>query len=298
MTVKILVTGKNGQVGHELMRSLAPLGKVIGVDLKDCDLSQSAAINALLDKVKPDVIVNPAAYTAVDKAESEPTVAHAVNAQAPKVLALYASKRNIPMIHFSTDYVFDGRKDGVYVEDDPVNPKSVYGKTKYLGEEAVRKNTAKYVILRTSWVFGAHGVNFLKTMLKLAQERDKLSIVADQVGAPTSARMLADVTAEIVRQLLDQGAYKKYGTYHLVAEGETSWHGYAQFVIEQANVLGLATKIAAKNVKAIGTKDYPMPAPRPANSRLDTSKIKEMFGITLPSWQDEVGLVVAELVKT
>ena len=297
MTVKILVTGKNGQVGHELMRSLAPLGKVIGVDLKECDLSQSAAINALLDKVKPDVIVNPAAYTAVDKAESEPTVAHAVNAQAPKVLALYASKRNIPMIHFSTDYVFDGKKEGVYVEDDRVNPKSVYGKTKYLGEEAVRKNTAKYVILRTSWVFGAHGVNFLKTMLKLAQERDKLSIVADQVGAPTSARMLADVTSEIVRQLLEQGAYKKYGTYHLVAEGETSWHGYAQFVIEQANALGLTTKIAAKNVKAIGTKDYPMPAARPANSRLDTSKIKEMFGITLPTWQDEVGLVVAELVK-
>lgn len=297
MTVKILVTGKNGQVGHELMRSLAPLGKVIGVDLKECDLSQSAAINALLDKVKPDVIVNPAAYTAVDKAESEPTVAHAVNAQAPKVLALYASKRNIPMVHFSTDYVFDGKKEGVYVEDDPVNPKSVYGKTKYLGEEAVRKNTAKYVILRTSWVFGAHGVNFLKTMLKLAQERDKLSIFADQVGAPTSARMLADVTAEIVRQLLDHGAYKKYGTYHLVAGGETSWHGYAQFVIEQANSLGLTTKIAAKDVKAIGTKDYPMPAARPANSRLDTSKVKEMFGITLPTWQDEVGLVVAELVK-
>jgi dTDP-4-dehydrorhamnose reductase len=270
---------------------------VVGVDFEECDLTQSSAINALLDKVKPDVIVNPAAYTAVDKAESEQTVAHAVNAQAPKVLALYASKRNIPMIHFSTDYVFDGKKEGVYVEDDPVNPKSVYGKTKYLGEEAVRKNTAKYVILRTSWVFGAHGVNFLKTMLKLAQERDKLSIVADQVGAPTSARMLADVTAEIVRQLLEEGAPKKYGTYHLVAEGETSWHGYAQYVIEQANALGLATKIAARDVQAIGTKDYPMPAPRPANSRLDTTKVKEVFGISLPTWQDEVGSVVAVLIK-
>ena len=298
MTIKILVTGKNGQVGFELMRSLAPLGKVIGVDFEDCDLSQSAAINALLDKVRPDVIVNPAAYTAVDKAESEPTVAHAVNAQAPKVLALYASKRNIPIVHFSTDYVFDGNKEGAYVEDDPVGPSSVYGKTKYLGEEAVRKSAAKYVILRTSWVFGAHGVNFLKTMLKLAQERDKLSIVADQFGAPTSARMLADVTAEIVRQLLEEGAYKKYGTYHLVAEGETSWHGYAQYVIEQANALGLQTKIAAKDVKPIPTKDYPMPAARPANSRLDTAKVKAMFGIALPSWQDEVGFVVAALIKT
>lgn len=298
MTIKILVTGKNGQVGHELMRSLAPMGEVVGVDFEECDLSQSAAINGLLDKVKPDVIVNPAAYTAVDKAESEPTVAHAVNAQAPKVLALYASKRNIPIVHFSTDYVFDGKKEGAYVEDDPAGPSSVYGKTKHLGEEAVRNSAPKHVILRTSWVFGAHGVNFLKTMLKLAQERDKLSIVADQVGAPTSAKMLADVTAEIVRQLLEGGAPIKYGTYHLVAGGETSWHGYAQFVIEQANALGLATKIAAKDVKAIGTRDYPMPAPRPANSRLDTTKIKDMFGITLPTWQDEVGLVVAELIKT
>ena len=297
MPIKILVTGKNGQVGHELMRSLAPLGRVIGVDVKECDLTQSAMINAMLDKVKPDVIVNPAAYTAVDKAESEPTIAHAVNAQAPKVLALYASKRNIPIVHFSTDYVFDGTKEGAYVEDDPVGPKSVYGKTKNLGEEAVRKSAAKVVILRTSWVFGAHGVNFLKTMLKLAQERDKLSIVADQVGAPTSARMLADVTAEIVRQLLDQGAYRKYGTYHLVAEGETSWYGYARYVIEQASSLGLKTKIAAKDVKAIGTKDYPMPAPRPANSRLDTTKIKETFGITLPTWQEEVDLVLRELIE-
>ena len=267
MTIKILVTGKNGQVGHELMRSLAPLGDVVGVDFEECDLTQSSAINALLDKVKPDVIVNPAAYTAVDKAESEQTVAHAVNAQAPEVLACYASMRNIPIVHFSTDYVFDGKKEGLYVEDDPVGPRSVYGKTKYLGEEAVRNNAAKHVILRTSWVFGAHGMNFLKTILKLAHERDKLGIVADQFGAPTSSRMLADVTAEIVRQLLEEGAPMKYGTFHLVAEGETSWHGYAQFVIEQANALGLATKIAARDVQAIGTKDYPMPAPRPANSR-------------------------------
>jgi dTDP-4-dehydrorhamnose reductase len=185
--MKILVTGKNGQVGHELMRSLAPLGEVVGVDVDECDLTKPAAIERLLAHVKPDLIVNPAAYTAVDKAESEANLAHAVNAAAPEVLAKYAAAKNIPIIHYSTDYVFDGNKDGLYVETDKANPKSVYGKTKYLGEAAVRNNAPKHVILRTSWVFGSHGLNFLKTMLKLAQERDKLSVVADQVGSPTSA---------------------------------------------------------------------------------------------------------------
>jgi len=193
-------------------------------------------IDALLDRVKPDIIVNPAAYTAVDKAESEPTVAHAINAQAAKTLARQASRRNIPIIHFSTDYVFDGTKEAPYVEDDPANPKSVYGKTKWLGEEAVRNNAAKHVILRTSWVFGAHGVNFLKTMLKLSKERDKMSIVNDQIGAPTSARMLAEVTAEIVKQLLQEFSYRKYGTYHLVADGETSWYATpSTWLITQIN---------------------------------------------------------------
>lgn len=294
---KILVTGMNGQVGFELMKTLAPLGKVIGVDVKECDLAQSAMIDALLDRVKPDIIVNPAAYTAVDKAESEPTVAHAINAQAPKTLARQASRRNIPIIHFSTDYIFDGTKEESYVEDDTPNPKSVYGKTKWLGEEAVRQNAAKHVILRASWVFGAHGVNFLKTMLKLSKERDKMSIVSDQIGAPTSARMLAEVTAEIVKQLLQEFSYRKYGTYHLVADGETSWYGYAKYVVEQANALGMETKLTPKNIKAIKTKDFPLPASRPANSRLDTAKVKETFGVTLPTWQSEVDLVLSELIK-
>ena len=295
---KILVTGMKGQVGFELMKTLAPLGKVIGVDVNECDLAQSAMIDALLDRVKPDIIINPAAYTAVDKAESEPTVAHAVNAQAPKTLARQASRRNIPIIHFSTDYIFDGTKDGSYLEDDPANPKSVYGKTKWLGEEAVRSNAAKHVILRTSWVFGAHGVNFLKTMLKLSKERDKISVVSDQFGAPTSARMLAEVTAEIVRQLLQEFSYRKYGTYHLVAEGETSWHGYAKYVVERANAMGLETKLDPKNIKPIKTKEFPLPAPRPANSRLDTTKVRETFGITLPAWQSEVDHVLAELISS
>ena len=295
--MKILVTGKDGQVGHELMKTLAPLGKVIGVDVKECDLSQSAAIEALLDKVSPDIIVNPAAYTAVDKAESESTIAHAVNAQAPKILARYAARHNILLVHFSTDYIFDGTKEGAYQEDDEANPKSVYGKTKWLGEEAVRKMAAKHIIIRTSWVFGSHGVNFLKTMLKLAQERDRLSIVADQFGAPTSAKLLAEVTAQIIKELQEPGFYRKFGTYHVVAKGETSWHGYAKLVVEKANALGVVTKIAPDQIKAITTKEYPVPAPRPANSRLDTKKVLSTFSVRLPKWQDEVARVVKEVLQ-
>jgi len=295
--MKILVTGKNGQVGHELMKTLAPLGEVVGVDVKECDLAQSAAIDALLERVRPDIIINPAAYTEVDKAESEPTIAHAVNAQAPKLLARYAARRNIPIIHFSTDYVFDGKKDGPYSEEDEANPRSVYGKTKWLGEDAVRKLAAKHIIIRTSWVFGSHGVNFLKTMLKLAQERDKLSVVSDQYGAPTSAKMLAEAVAQIVTELNEPGSYRKYGTYNIVARGETSWHGYASLVVEKATGLGLDIKISPKDIKPILSKDYPMPAPRPSNSRLDTSKVSTVFSVRLPKWQDEVESVIKELVK-
>jgi dTDP-4-dehydrorhamnose reductase len=295
--MKILITGKNGQVGHELMRSLAPMGELVGVDVDEFDLAKPAAIERLLAQVKPDLIVNPAAYTAVDKAESEANLAHAVNAAAPEVLAKYAAAKNIPIIHYSTDYVFDGTKDGLYVETDKSNPKSVYGKTKWLGEAAVRNNAPKHVILRTSWVFGSHGLNFLKTVLRLAQERDRLSIVADQFGAPTSAAMLADATAIIAKQLFEPGATRKYGTYHLVADGETSWHGYAHWVVTKANELGLKTKIEADAIRPITTKEYPMPAPRPANSRLDTSKVMSVFGLNLPSWRDEVALVVESLIK-
>ena len=294
--MKILVTGKNGQVGHELMRSLAPLGQVVGVDVKECDLAQSAAIDALLERVKPDIIINPAAYTEVDKAESEPTISHAVNAQAPKLLARYAARHNIPIIHFSTDYVFDGKKESAYSEEDEPNPKSVYGKTKWLGEEAVRKMAAKHIIIRTSWVFGSHGVNFLKTMLKLAGERDKLSVVSDQYGAPTSAKMLANAVAQIVKELGEPGSYRKYGTYHIAARGETTWHGYAQLILEKAIELGVDIKLSPKEIKPILSKEYPMPAQRPANSRLDTTKVSTVFSVSLPKWQDEVESVIKELV--
>lgn len=295
--MKILVTGKNGQVGFELMRSLAPLGKVVGVDVKECDLAQSAAIDNLLERVRPDVIVNPAAYTEVDKAESEPTIAHAVNAQAPKILARYAARHNIPIIHFSTDYVFDGKKDAPYTEEDDANPRSVYGKTKWLGEDAVRKMAAKHIIIRTSWIFGSHGVNFLKTMLKLAAERDKLSVVSDQYGAPTSARVLADVVASIVKDLGEPGSYRKYGTYHVASLGEVSWHGYARLVVEKAIELGLKVKMSPEDIKPILSRDYPMPASRPANSRLDTTRVREVFSVDLPGWEDEVERVIRDLVS-
>lgn len=253
---RILVTGKNGQVGFELQRSLAHLGEVIAVDVEDCDLTDMAAIVSLVERVKPDLIVNPAAYTAVDKAESETEVAYAINATAPKVLAAQANLLHIPIIHYSTDYVFDGTKDGVYFEDDPANPQSIYGKTKWQGEENVRAMCAQHIILRTSWVFGAHGGNFLKTILKLAQEREELKIISDQYGAPTSAKLLADSTAVIAESLLN-GETGKFGTYHLVASGETTWHGYAQRVVELANELGDKTKTQAKDIQPIPTEAYP-----------------------------------------
>jgi dTDP-4-dehydrorhamnose reductase len=296
--MKILVTGKNGQVGSELLRSLTSLGTVVGIDIDECDLQDVSAIEKLLDKVQPDLIVNPAAYTAVDKAETEQALAYSINAKAPEVMARYAATQNIPMIHYSTDYVFNGLKEGAYLETDEVNPKSVYGKTKSLGEAAVRNNAPKHIILRTSWVFGSHGGNFLKTILKLAQERDKLSIVSDQIGSPTSAALLADVTAEIARQLFESDVSQKYGTYHLVTDGGTSWHGYAQMVVATANELGMETKISADEIKAIKTSEYPLPAPRPANSSLDTSKIKETFMLTLPSWQEEVSKVLQMLIDS
>lgn len=294
--MKILVTGKNGQVGHELQRSLAPLGEVIAVDIQDCDLTDTAAIVSLVEKVKPDLIVNPAAYTAVDKAESEPEIAFAINATAPKVLAAQANLLHVPMIHYSTDYVFDGTKSGVYVEEDDPNPQSVYGKTKWQGEKNVRAMCPQHVILRTSWVFGTHGGNFLKTILKLAQERDELKIIADQFGAPTSARLLADSTVEIAKQMLSGNTTNKAGTYHLVGAGETTWHGYAAKIVGFTNQLGVKTKVKVGEIQPISTDAYPLPAPRPKNSRLSTDKIKATFGIDIPDWSVDVRQVLKQII--
>lgn len=294
--MKILLTGKNGQVGFELRRSLAVLGDVMAVDVSECDLTNAAAIRQLVQQHRPEVIVNPAAYTAVDKAEADASVAKAVNEIAAGVLAEEAQKLGSMMVHFSTDYVFDGTKSGAYTEDDSTDPQSVYGATKLAGEQAVQTACARHVILRTSWVVGAHGGNFAKTMLRLAAERDALSVVSDQFGAPTSAALLADVTAHLVRQAVNDSQGFPYGMYHAVASGVTNWHEYACYVIERARAAGQPIRVAPQAIKPIATSDYPTPAKRPANSRLDTSKLRETFGLRLPPWQEGVDHILDQII--
>lgn len=273
--MKLLLTGHNGQVGFELRRALAVLGEVIAIDSEDCD---------------------PAAYTAVDKAESEQALARAINARAPGVLAEEAKTLGALLVHFSTDYVFDGTKLGAYQESDTPNPSSVYGATKLAGERAIAAAGCRHLILRTSWVMGAHGGNFAKTMLRLAGERDTLSVVADHYGAPTSAALLADLTAHLVREAQRTPADFPYGLYHAVAAGETNWHAYACHVIERARAAGKAIPVAPDAIKAITTSDYPTPAKRPANSRLDTSLLRETFGLHLPDWKIGVDHILDQIL--
>lgn len=295
--MKILVTGKNGQVGFELQRSLAPLGEIVAIDQADCDLANADAIRSLVRQVRPDVIVNPAAYTAVDKAESDRTTAFAVNAAAPGIFGEEAARLSALVIHYSTDYVFDGCKTGAYKEDDTANPQSVYGQSKFEGELALAKANPQHLILRTSWVVGAHGGNFAKTMLRLAAERERLNVVADQFGAPTSAALLADVTAQLVRQHQREGqAGFPYGTYHVVSGGETNWCEYARFVIGEALAAGKSLKATPDTVGAITTAEYPTPAKRPANSRLDTRRFRDTFGFCLPHWQDGVRHILQQIL--
>ena len=288
---RILITGVNGQVGFELTRALAPLGEILPIARDQLDLIDDLAITKLLNELQPDVIVNPAGYTAVDKAESDEQTAYAVNAGAPAVMAKWVNDHEALLVHYSTDYVFDGEKATAYLEEDEVSPQSVYGASKQQGEAAIAAATARHIILRTSWVFGAYGNNFLKTMLRLASERDALSIVNDQIGAPTSAALIADVTAHIVRDYLAFGEEfieECCGIFHLAAAGETSWYGYAQHVIELAQKSGMVLKIKASDVKGIPSSAYPTPAKRPANSRLDTEKLQAVFDLQLPNWQDGV----------
>jgi len=294
--VKLLLTGHNGQVGFDLRRALALLGEVIAINSEDCDLADEAAIRRVVRDLRPDVIVNPAAYTAVDKAESEQALARAINARAPGVLAEEAKTLGALLVHYSTDYVFDGTKLGSYQEADTPNPSSVYGATKLAGEGAIVAAGCRHLILRTSWVVGAHGGNFAKTMLRLAGERDTLSVVADQFGAPTSAALLADLTAHLVREAQRTSADFPYGLYHAVARGETNWHGYACHVIERARAAGKAIRVAPDAIKAITTSDYPTPAKRPANSRLDTSLLRETFGLHLPDWKIGVDHILDQIL--
>ena len=293
--MKILLKGKDGQVGFALNKKLALLGEVIATDRSDLNLENSDAIRAFIEKIKPDIIINAAAYTDVDKAESEIEWAHKVNAEAPKVLAEKASQLDIPLIHFSTDYVFDGLKNEPYVETDQANPQSVYGETKWKGEEAVRIHK-KHIILRTSWVFSSRGQNFLKTILKLIQEKTSLNIVSDQKGTPTSANVIADVTYKAIETILNKPSFKDFGTYHVTLEGLSNWYQYARFVADEAISLGLKTTMTSHDIKLTSSDAYLTLAKRPINSRLDTTKIKKTFMLELPDWEEEVKRILKALI--
>jgi dTDP-4-dehydrorhamnose reductase len=292
--MKILLTGRNGQVGFELNKKLKVFGDIFATDYEELDLSNIGDIRKFVSQIKPDIIINPAAYTAVDKAESEFEIAYRINTIAPKILAEIAGELNIPLIHFSTDYVFDGLKKEPYLETDKTNPQSSYGITKDKGEEEVRKYS-KHIILRTSWVFGSHGNNFLKTILKLIQEKDELSIVNDQWGSPTSASMLADVTYIIVKKMIESKNFSDYGTYHVTSEGEINWYQYAVFIANEAMRFGLKLKLDPEQIKPLSTSEFPTPAKRPSNSRLNTDKIKKTFMIELPHWKKDVSEVMRKL---
>ena len=297
--MKILLLGKNGQVGWELQRALAPLGELIALDFDSpgplsADFSKPESLVATVRAVAPHIIVNAAAHTAVDKAESEPELARAINASAVGVLAREAAASGAWLAHFSTDYVFDGGGTSPWLEDSPTGPLSVYGQTKLEGENAIRASGAQHLIFRTSWVYAARGGNFAKTMLRLAKERDKLTVINDQIGAPTGAELLADITAHALSAVLQQPMLG--GTYHAVASGETSWHGYARHVIEFARAAGQPIKVAANAIEPVPTSAFPTPAKRPGNSRLNTRKLQETFGFTLPAWQTGVERMLTEVL--
>ena len=298
---RVLLLGANGQLGFALGSALKVLGEVKAFTRREADFSNAFALRDTLlpvvKKFQPHVIVNAAAYTAVDKAQTEQTIALQVNAQSVGVLAELAQSANAVLVHYSTDYVFDGIGHTPWVENDQTNPLSVYGQSKWLGECAVRQHCRKHLILRTSWVVGAHGNNFLKTILRLAAERDSLRVVADQIGAPTSTDLLAKVTTDILQTMLPAAQDDaRYGTYHLAASGETSWHAYAQYVIAGALQRGAHLTCKPESIEPIPSSAYPLPAPRPANSRLNTEKIRSAFGIELPAWQLGVDAILDALI--
>jgi dTDP-4-dehydrorhamnose reductase len=297
--MKILLLGKNGQVGWELQRALAPLGEVVALDFDSpgpltADFSQPESLAATVRAVAPQIIVNAAAHTAVDKAESEPEFARTLNATAPAVLAREAALLGAWLLHYSTDYVFDGSGSTPWLEDSPTGPLSVYGATKLEGEQAIRASGCRHLILRTSWVYAARGGNFAKTMLKLARERDQLTVIDDQIGAPTGADLLADLSAHTLRAALQRPAVA--GTYHAVAQGQTSWHAYARHVIEFARAAGQPIKVAPDAILPVPTSAFPTPAHRPGNSRMNTHKLRHTFGLALPGWQSGVERMLVEVL--
>jgi dTDP-4-dehydrorhamnose reductase len=298
--MKILLFGANGQVGHELNRSLASLGEVIATtrsgQLEDgsrcevADFDSPTALSALIERIAPDVVVNAAAYTAVDRAESDRGAAFRANAEAPQRIAEACAARDALLVHYSTDYVFDGTGNRPYREDDPTSPLGVYGESKLAGEDAIRASGSRYLIFRTAWVYAAHGKNFMRTMLRLAEERDELRVVADQIGTPTPAALIADVTATVLARPMVRS-----GLWHLTASGDTTWHGFAEAIVAGAHRRALIGQ--APRIIPITTSDYPTPARRPAYSRLDVSKIESDFGIRLDSWRFWLDDVLARMSK-
>ena len=297
--MKILLFGKGGQVGWELQRSLAPLGELVALDADSQDLcgdfTNLEGIAQTVRSIAPDIIVNAAAHTAVDKAESEPKLAHTINALAPSVLAQEAMRSGAWLIHYSTDYVYGGSGDKPWLETDSTGPLSIYGKTKLDGENFIRATGCKHLIFRTSWVYAARGGNFAKTMLRLAQERDSLTVINDQIGSPTGADLLADVTAHAIRTALQRPQVS--GLYHLVASGQTSWHDYARYVIDYARQAGIEIKVTPEAIRPVPTSAFPLPATRPKNSRLNTQKLQNTFGLNLPHWQSGVARMLTEILE-
>jgi len=292
--MKILLLGKTGQLGWELQRSLAPLGEVVALGRSEgglCgDLSDTDGVVETVRSVRPDVIVNAAAHTAVDKAESEPDLAESINATTPGAIAREAAATGSLLVHYSTDYVFDGSGDRPWREDDQTGPLNVYGRTKLAGEVAIRQSGCRHWIFRTSWVYASRGKNFAKTILKFAREREVLTVVADQIGAPTGADLLADVTSLAIRARDAQDS----GVYHLAAGGETSWHGYAEFLCDVARCAGVELKV--REIQPVPGSSFPTPAPRPMNSRLNTAKLRGSFGLVLPDWKQGVERMLAEIL--
>ena len=313
--LRIVLLGAQGQLGHALAQALPVMGEVLVLGRQQADLAQTDALRVLLDQHQPQLIVNAAAYTAVDKAEQEPDLAQAINAQAPAVLAHWAAAHGAVLVHYSTDYVFDGRSPRPYTEADAPAPLSVYGQSKWAGERAVQAAAGRHLVFRTSWVVGAHGGNFLKTMLRLGAERDSLRVVADQHGAPTSTELIAHTTVQVLQQMRAPALAAntkgeasqppnapwvsvddpRWSLYHLAAAGETTWHAYACHVMDRATALGWPMRASAQRIEAITTDQYPLPAPRPAHSRLNTQRLQSRFGVKLPDWQAGVDAVIDSL---
>ena len=299
--MKILLLGRSGQVGWELQRSLAPLAELVALDRHSTefcgDLSDPDGVAATVRRVAPDVVINAAAHTAVDKAESEPELARTLNALAVGAIAREAEKLGAWMVHYSTDYVFDGSGDTPWTEQSPTGPLSVYGRTKLEGEHLLQQYCRRHLIFRTSWVYAARGGNFAKTMLRLAAERDQLTVIDDQIGAPTGAELLADVTALALRRSLGADGATLAGIYHLAAAGSTSWHGYARFVIDFAQRRGLPLRATGDAVQAVPSTGFKTVAPRPANSRMDTNKIRLAFSLEMPHWHAGVARMLTETLE-